>query len=258
MNNIKTKTFTKEASIFTRAFIWAGVSFLLICLIGVATWAVTDPGGVLKDLGTKKYDWDYLYVSRVASTLTRVSFAAIGLIFVSGIMRIVWWFRFNKASKTFIYVNYVIYIVAQGLGFGILFTTWRAQEIMTVFGISGLAFLAMAWAGYIAKDLSKMAPFLIIGSLFMMIITIPMLIMSFMIDLDGLWFAWTIGIGILTLMYTMFDVWQLKKTSEFMTAQNGSDELTEFRIVSWFGFRLLTDMVQLVWVMVRLYMRYNR
>ena len=252
------KIFTKEASIFTRAFTWSGLSFLLICLLGVITWSVADPLGTLKGLGTKQFDWANVYNLKVMSNITKISMLSIGLVFASGIMRIVWWFRFNTASKTFIYTNYVIYIIAQGLGFGLLFTTWRAQEIMSVFGIAGLAFLAMAWAGYIAKDLSKLAPFLIIGSIFMMIITLPMIVLSFVLNLSGLWFAWTVGIGILTLLFIMFDVWQLKKTSEFMKASGGADELTEFRIVSWFGFRLLSDMVQLVWVLARLYMRFNR
>ena len=254
----KNRIFTKEASIFTKAFTWAGVSFLLICLLGIITWLVADPLGTLQGLGTKKFDWSNVYNLRAMSNITRISMFSIGLIFVSGIMRLVWWFRFNTASKAFIYTNYVIYIVAQGLGFGLLFTTWRAQEIMSIFGVAGLGFLAMAWAGYIAKDLSKMAPFLIMASLFMMILTLPMVILSFTTNLDNLWFLWTIGIGILTLLFIMFDVWQLRKTSEFIVASGGTDELTEFRIISWFGFRLLSDMVQLVWVMARLYMRFNR
>lgn len=253
------RVFTKEATIFTKSFTWAGVSFLLICLLGLATWSVADPAGVLKGLGNKRFDWANVYNLKAMSNITKISMFSIGLIFVSGIMRMVWWFRFNTASKTFIYSNYAIYIIAQGLGFGLLFTTWRAQEIMTIFGIAGLAFLAMAWAGYIAKDLSKMAPFLIMGSVFMMIITIPMVILSFTGIVSGnLWFVWTIGMGFLTLLFIMFDVWQLKKTSEFITASGGTDELTEFRIVTWFGFRLLSDMVQLVWIMARIYMRYHR
>ncbi|WKX02204.1 Bax inhibitor-1 family protein [Candidatus Mycoplasma mahonii] len=257
-SNNENKVWVGQSKVFTKAFSYASIAFMIITLIGVAVWQIINQTGVLAGLASaKSYDFEMyskIATSSDAAMLAKVSFVGMGLIMVSFVIRIIWTFRFMKASKTFIIVNYLVYVAAQGIGFGILFTMWKAQDILIAFGVAGVLFGVMAFAGYKARDLSKLGVFLFYGSIAMLVLGIISMILYFSgIYSDKLIFVYFLAAGVLTLLYISYDVWLLKKFSEKLEHTN--DPEMEFRISAFFGFRLLTDIVQLIWIVLRL-MRY--
>ena len=254
MNKIKRKIMSREATIFSSAFGVAAAGFLIICLIGVGVWMTVDATGVLKGYGTGKYDWS-MYKNMTGDSkvalIGKISIASMVLIMLSFVLRMIWAFRFQRASKVFIYTVFTVYILAQGLGFGILFTLWRAQELFIIFGVAGSMFGIMAFAGYKAKDLSRLGVFLFYASIGLMVLAGISLIMFFTGVYDNtMVFIITIVTGVLTLLYTMYDVWILRKFSE--NEGLAYDEDMRFRLIMFFGFRLLTDIVHMIWTMARL------
>ena len=259
MNSTKRKTMSKETTIFTRAFGVAAIGFILISLIGLIVWLTVDATGLLRGIGDKKFDWSMyknMQGSDKMAVLGKVSIAAMGLIMVSFVLRIIWAFRFRTAGKFFIYSVFTIYIIAQGLGFGIMFTLWRAQDLLIIFGVAGVMFATMSFAGYKARDLSRMGVYLFYAMIGLMVLSGISMILYFSGVYDStLIFIIVLGSGVLTLLYTMYDVWLLKKFSQNEELQY--DEEMKFRIVMFFGFRLLTDIVQMIWTVARL-MRFFR
>ena len=259
MDSIKRKTMTKETTIFTKAFGVAAFGFILISLIGVIVWLSVDASGLLRDISNKKFDWSMyknMQGSDKMAMLGKISIAAMALIMISFVLRIIWAFRFRTAGKFFIYSVFSIYIVAQGLGFGILFTLWRAQDLLIIFGVAGGMFAVMSFAGYKAKDLSRMGIYLFYATIGLLVLSAISMILYFTGIYDNvLIFIIILGSGVITLLYTMYDVWLLKKFSR--TQGLNYDDDMRFRIIMFFGFRLLTDLVQLVWTVARL-LRYFR
>ena len=192
--------------------------------------------------------------------ITKLSIASFALIVISGISSLIWTFRVMTVSKVFIFVNYALYIAAQGISFGFLFLIMKSSELLAVFGISGGLFIVMALVGYFSKNLSGMGRYLIFGSLFIFILWIINLIITLTTTVNSdkhRWlseFIW-IGTGLLMLGFIAFDVWRLKRFSAWASA---SDEDMKFRITAYFGFRLLSDLIALVWVVARMYLRSRR
>jgi FtsH-binding integral membrane protein len=169
------------------------------------------------------------------------------------ILSIYWQFRFLKVSNTFMYVVFGVYILAQGFGFGILFTTWNAIELIGIFAIGGGLFTAMGTYGYFAKDLSSWGRILSIYGLtiFVMWLISFLLIYLGIINAKASYSMFTIAFGILFLGYTAYDVWLLKKTSQWQEATGNLNEEMEYRLTLFFGFRLLVDLIGLIWIVVR-------
>ena len=153
-------------------------------------------------------------------------------------------FRINRASKPFIFITFGIYIVAQGLGFGILFTILKAIELITIFAIGGGIFIAMAAAGYLAKNLMGMAPFLIAGTIVIILSSLIAMILYFAgIYSDVFIMIITFGSGVLFAAYTAFDVNMIKLSSQY---NNLTEDDDHFRLVMFFGFKLLIDLISLI------------
>jgi len=271
---IKTKTRTTEQRILTRAFAWAGIAFMLIAAIGAITFSAmnntTLGREIHEQIGNRKFNFSKIYgnvsFDGGMKMITKLSFAAFGLIIISSVTSIIWAFRMMKASKVFIFVNYAVYIAANGISFGFLFLTMNAMELVSIFAIAGGIFIVMAAVGYFSKDLSGMGRYLFFGSIFIGIIAI----VNLGLTLGGVWnssyshgttpwlvqIMW-IGTGLLMMGFTAFDVWRLKKLSAWAEA-NGSDSEMNFRLTAFFGFRLLTDLVGLIWTVARIYMASRR
>lgn len=255
--NYGNQTWSAEGKLFVKAFTWTSVAFLAICLIGFSTNQIIDQYGLLKGLAdVESFDWamyQQITESGAVAKLAQVSMISMILIFVSFIIRIVWTFKVFTASKTFIYINYAVYVVAQGLGFGILFTTWKAQEILIVFGVAGFLFGIMALAGWKAKRLENLTYFLIAGTIAMMVLGLFSMILFFTgVYSEPLIFVYFLLAGFLTLGYIVFDVAMLRRYASSINAYGDSE--MEFRIASFFGFRLLTDLVNLIYILLRMFL----
>ncbi len=252
---------TNEQSVITSVFSYAGFSFLSICAIGLAVWGILGGIGLLDILGDRRFDWNiYRQIASqnpgALKTLGFLSIIGIILLLLSWILRIIWIFRYDRVSKPFIYTVYTAFIIGQGVGFGFLFATWNAPDLLAIFGISGGLFAIMAVAGYFSKNLRGMLPFMIIGIIavfFLMIINTILLLSGVYSSQINFWILTLMTV--LSLMYIMFDLWWIKRTNEAFNRAAFVDKDDRFRIVAFLAFQLLTDFIWLFWNIVRMYAR---
>ena len=242
---------TKQRKLVSKSFLVTGVSFALICLIGYVSSIIVDSAGLLKGLDTTKtFD---LSIYRTFGRLARLSLAS-GVLLIISIFLSVWWnVRFMRVSKTFMHVAFGVYILAQGFAFGTLFAVWNIRDIIWVFGLGGTLFGIMGFVGYYSRDLSSWGRLLFIYSfvvLFCWLISYVLILIGF-INARASYSMMTLAFGILFLGYTAYDVWLLKKTAQWRESIGDLDQDTEYRIILFFGYRLLVDLVGLIWVMAR-------
>ncbi len=260
-----TRTTSKDRTIMSRAFLMAGTGFLLIMLIGFITKEVVDASGIVKSelhslRGSRLNMSIYKSIEGTGEyvRLARLSIASMVLIILSSVLRMVWAFRVSTATKPFIFLAFGAYIAAQGVCFGVLFITWNAIELLGIFGVGGGVFAIMAVIGYFSKDLSPMRPYLIGGSIILFIGSILTIVLYFAgIYSDKLIMIMTLLSLVLFMGFTAYDMWRLKRTSEWAEV-HGMDDVMRFRIAAYFGFRLLSDLIAIIWVIVRIYIRKGR
>ena len=254
-NVINEKTFLRKS------FLVAGIGFFSICLIGLIVNFIVDGSGILKEEldSSSRFNFSMYKKMKLAgalSRLARISVFGMGLIVISTVLNLVWAFRALKASKGFIYTTFSIYVLSQGIGFGTLFLTWKAIDLIAVFGIASAMFLIMATIGYTSKNLLPLGKWLIIGSLFAFVFGIIGVILylagayseTFSLIIYSLF-------GFLVLGWIAFDVWSIKRTSQYAASVGGFDEVIEFRLIMWSGFKLLSDFVALIWIIAHFYQR---
>lgn len=255
---------TKEQSILTSVFSYAGISFLSVCAIGFAVWGMIASSGLLKVLGNGRFNWDiYRQIASqnpsAVKTIGYLSMIGGVLIILSFILRIFWIFRFDRVSKPFIYTVYASFIIGQGVGFGFLFASWNAPDLIAIFGITGGLFAVMAITGYFAKNLRGMIPFLVVGGLAVFVLAmINTILYASGIYNDKLTFLFLTLSGIMAFLYIMFDVWWIKRTNDSFSQAAFMDKDDRFRLVAFFAFQLLTDFIWLLWTVARIYARIRK
>lgn len=246
-------------SLLKKSFLVAGMLFAVVCIIGFIVKAIIDRSGALSDYYASSSAWDTSFL-----TQNTTDFRVVKLIFGFGVICIIaswicsliWAFRISKASKAFIVVNYVLFAIAQGVGFSSLFIVFKATELLAIFGIAGGIFLAMGAAGYIIKDGTKLLPFIFIGFAVSTVLSVISIIMYFSnVYSDNFILFITVFTGFMTCIYIMFDVWYIRRSGQFYEMQTLNDPDMAFRLVSFFAFRLASDLVSLVWTVARLYLR---
>ena len=242
---------TKQRKIVSKSFLVTGFSFALICLIGYVSSIIVDSAGLLRGLDTTKtFD---LGVYRSFGRLARLTLASGVLLIVSIVLSVWWSLRFMQVSRTFMFVAFGVYILAQGFAFGTLFAIWNIRDIIWVFGLGGTLFGSMGLVGFFSRDLSSWGRLLFKYSLvliFCWLISYVLISIGF-INARASYSMMTLGFGILFLGYTAYDVWLLKKTAQWKESLGQLDEDMEQRIVLFFGYRLLVDLVGLIWVVAR-------
>ncbi len=247
---------TAEQSLLTSVFIWAGTGLLSIFLVGLIIWSILFYSGLLAPLNNGQFNWGIYDLSNQAlQTIRSLSFVGVILIILSFFLRLIWIFRVETVSKTFIYFTFTTYIIAQGIGFGFLFSTWNAPELLAIFGITGGLFAVMALVGIFAKNLRGILPFIIFGGITVLFLGLINMILYFSgIYSNTLIFLVMTLSGLLALAYIAFDIWWIKRTSEFYK-NSFTDPDSRFRLVSFFAFQLLTDFIWLFWIVIRFYSR---
>lgn len=254
------KVHNAEQSLLTSVFIWAGLSLLGVFAIGMICWSIMLSSGVLAVLGDARFNWNiYSELTKGQEGSLRMlgilSVTGSVLILLSWILRLIWVFRFNTVSKQFIMFTYATFIIGQGIGFGFLFATWNAPDLLAIFGITGALFGVMALVGIFAKNLSGLLPYLIGGAIMVFFLAMLNMILYFSgVYNNFLTFIVLTFSGLLALGYIAFDVWWIKRTSE-VYKEHFLDKDSRFRLVAFFAFQLLTDIIWLLWVVIRLYGR---
>lgn len=241
-----------QSSILTRSFLVAGLSFLLICLIG---------------LGFGKLFEYEIYEKGNLSVVNSLYMISILLIFISmfGSMLVFRNLLNQKTSKIIFWIG--LYCLAQGIGFGMLFSLFAEDSwtLILIFGVSGIMFILCAIIGYFmsanaAFSLMKMLSIgWIVTFVLMILMFIPMIIMlSIGGSYAGFQWYYSLIMGIFCLLfmgYISYDVWMISKTSEFAQI---ADSRAFNNLSLFFGYRLLIDFVGLFWTIASLILRFRR
>lgn len=233
LQQAKTGFITKQ-NYLTRSFLWAGIAFLAVFFIGFGL----KTGLVNQNVNTEAF-----------------STAGWVLSIISMVTTIVWSFTFMKASKMFIFIAYGTYVVTQGFGFTMLFLFYNFSDLVYIFAIAGGLFLLMAVCGMVF-NMSSVGKFLLVGMIAVSIMSMVMMILYWTgIYSDTFVFIMTILTGFLFLGYTAFDVWMIKKAGEYSSMSGMVDKEMEFRFIAFFSFRLLSDLIGLIWMVARIVLR---
>lgn len=241
-----------QSSILTRSFLVAGLSFLLICLIG---------------LGFGKLFEYEIYEKGNLSVVNSLYMISILLIFISMFGSILVFRNLlnQKTSKIIFWIG--LYCLAQGIGFGMLFSLFAQDSwtLILMFGVSGIMFILCAVIGYFmsanaAFNLMKMLSIGWIATFILMILMfIPMIFMlSTGASYAGFQWYYSLIMGVFCLLfmgYISYDVWMISKTSEFAQI---ADSRAFNNLSLFFGYRLLIDFVGLFWTITSLVLRFRR
>lgn len=255
----RTPTRIQSNSLLRKSFLTAGLLFAAVCLIGFLTKLIIDQTGAISSaISSSRFDASFFKISSAEANKIKVVFGLGSmLILVSSVLTLFWVFRIERASKAFIVINYVVFALGQGIGFGSLFMVFKAFELIAIFGIAGGIFLAMAGVGFLIKDGTKLWPFMVVGLVASLIIGLVSMGLYFAgIYNDTLIMLSTILTGAMTCLYIVFDIWYIRVSDQFYRLQGDTD--SEFRIVAFMGFRLASDLITLVWTVARFYLRNAR
>jgi hypothetical protein len=219
----------------------------------------------------------YGAADKIGGWITGLWAISIILILVAMILSMVvngkFFLNMGQVKKSLVWSMWIVYIIAEGAGFGILFTAFCVQfsidkgilYLLLIFAAGGVAFLICALIG---KSLStkqmlsfgRFVGYMSIG--FMVVFGICMLIMMIMMFIPNVGWAggamWTLIIGLSTLLflfYMIFDVSMISKTQQFIATD---DKNVVWTVGMIFGFRLLVDLVGLIWNIAILILRFAR
>lgn len=253
--------FYTRTNYLTKSFVWAAIAFAMVFAIGFASWKIVDSTGILTGLFTGSFGSTEVYASHTGALadswnkLETLNIVGIVLSIISLVMTMVWMFKITTASKMFIFLAYGTYIVSQGIGFAFMFMSFNVTELIYIFAIAGGIFGLMAICGLVF-NLQKFGGFLFIGMIAVMIMSLVTLFMSIWMDMEMMYFIMTIVSGFLFMGYTAFDVWFIKKSSQYMQMSGGMlDPQMDFRMTAFFSFKLLSDMIGLIWMIARIVAR---
>lgn len=247
----RVKSYNKsQFSLLTKAFAVAGLAFLLICGIGFG----------FGQLINSQRDW--IAANNVTDALWATSFI---LLMISSVLTIVWCFKLGNASKAFVFMTYAVYIIGWGCSFGIIFALLRVWELASIFGIVGGIMLLMSIIGLCLKDkqafsLMKAMMIVIFASfMFMMVGSIFMFISLFLAPAwlwDWYYFLSWIITAIISCMVIIFTVYQLNNMNEFYNLTDNNQ--LKFNLVMFFGFRILSSLVQIFYLVAMMFIRFRR
>ncbi len=242
----------KQGSILAKSFLVTGISFLLISLIGYGF-------GVL--FSKCVYEWHY---TQIVSSLYIIS---ILLVFISifGSVTAMRNLFTQKTSKIAFWI--ILYSIGQGIGCGMLFSlfTEDSYSMILIFGVCGAMFVLCALVGYLlnmraAFGLAKLLRYGWGAMMFLMLLMfIPMTVMlvSGTTMWGFQWYYWLIlGLSALLFMgYISYDVWMITNTAQFLNIDNSRAEIN---LVLYFGYKLLVDLMGLLWTVATIFARFGR
>lgn len=244
-----------QVSLLTKALLIAGISFLLICAIGVG----------FGFLFQSKSDW-----WAQSEVYNGLMWGSIIGILVSMILSMFWASKIMTAKPWFTTLVFFVYIVAQGCGFGIIFGISSLFQLGLIFGVSGLIFLITGITGLLIKDKAAMTfrKFIMIGS---MIALGLMFIISMVWMFDAIFFSYgmfgvgamqwfyyfaMLMMGLVMMGYMAYDIYMIQKIDTFLNVDDNA--LARNNIAFFFGYKLLVDLVGILWIVAMFVLRFTR
>lgn len=249
------RTFTKtQVSLLTKSMLIAGIAFLI--------------------LGGASFGWMALFTSKLeGNDIYRIGFPIFMITLILGmVVSMMWVANMLKNGSVGLTVScYLLYILSESVAFGWLFGIADHEGKGSWLGV---LFFVVAFAFLMSTLIAKVISFrsIITMGKIMGIVGITMLVsflMFFILMLVNI-FVWNPGVGmaqdtfclvimlgmtVVSFLYLIIDIWSISKVSEFqdMTGQ-------EFpKIMTWFcGFRLLTDLVNVLFILLLWLIRFSR
>lgn len=220
----------KQTNLLTRSSIYAGLAFLLVCLIGLGTYHIFQTNmNIAFNLGT------------IGSIFSLISFAMIIWFYISG---------HNWGIKKYIFL-YLVYCISQGIGFGSLFLMFNGQELLFIFGLTGVIMLTN---GIIAPRLSKKTAYTIQKALMISLISYFLFYgIYFLITMlnsshasgesnSYLMIGLTMLMGLIQVLYNVYIFYAISKMDDFMNASNSYSPTLPLM----FGFCLLVSAIGII------------
>ena len=263
MKNISIQR-TKEKTLFNQSLKWGTILFLAVALVGtmisVSVKNTTEMGNFISS--RDRFDFSALKDIKISTGTLKLigtlSIFSMGLIFISSIFNLYFMFKIRTISPITVNVALTLFVIADGTGFGLLFLTMNAVELMAIFGIAGGIFGAIWLSTYFIKSMSWAMPVLIVG----MGITLVLSILSISLYAAGVYddkliLFMNIFSGMLTVLWIMWELWYIRRMSEWMDWESMS-ERDKYVYPRFFGYRLASDMIGLIWRIAYFMMRmYN-
>lgn len=241
MQNSAVKSYSKpQLAILGKSSLYAGLGFVLICLIGFGFFYALQAGNV-----------------------SYSTFRSLGIIFSFLWLGSMIWFMFDRNFTKMKYgILYSIFIISQAISFVSLFSLFNGTELMLIFGVAGLAMVVTGLIGYFlppkfANSLMKLLMISIVVSLIFSLLAVVGMIFGFRI-LDNGGSQWyiilaTVLSSFICVGYNVFLFYSISKTSEFL--QEGESNTL---VCLYMGFLLLVSYVQLVWLIARLFLIFGK
>jgi len=237
-----------QTSLLAKALLIAGIGFVLICGLSVL------------------FMWAFLHLDPSVLIQANILFPVVfGCLLLSmGIsmlwMKILWK---GKATGLTILV-YSLYIISMSVGFGFLFARlWLLQYkiIFLAFGVTGLLFLLLALISKVigARGMITFGKIVMVTGIISGILFFAFMITMLIVGITGGWggaslinaYSWLILAltSFAMFFYIIVDIKVISKASEF-NEYTGVSEMAP-AVVWYFGFKLLSDIVNLLfWVVI--------
>lgn len=210
--------------------------------------------GLLAVAGIGYLFYFFVFVKNTISieTMWGISGAALLLTIVSMLF-----FSFSQPSFLKYAFIFTIYIFSSGIGFSSLFAIFSGAELLMIFGVAGITMFISAILGYIL-------PTNIIGSLFKfsMLLMMFLIIFSLAFSLITVYSfssynlpTWSIVVTVLmAVICVIYNIFLFHSMSRMQSFQGEEIDNKSFLLISLsFAFSLLVSIIQLIWIIARLY-----
>lgn len=243
----------KTSSLLSKCLMVAGIGFVVIFAMAFALFQLM-----------LKFENQILGKQEIIAGLM---IGSVILLIVSMIMSVVLWMRIEKCSPITIFFAMAFYSIAEGISFGIFFfalkleTTYNTLDFLFIFLIVGLIFSITGLIGNLLsnKAFVSFTKFIIIATFSFLAMYLIFFIVSFF-AFNSKYFNYMSYIiygisGILTILYLVWDFAAIRKLDSFVSLK---EDAIQRKYVLMFGFKLLIDLIALVWHVIRLYMLIKR
>jgi len=242
--------FKKQYSVLSKSLLIAGVGFILIFAFSFGLYQLL---------------WQKMGYTTNNNVIISLYAVSILMLLATIIMAMIVVPRIMKVKLGSIIALTTLYGLANGISFGVLFyavqTTSGVQDNFNVGGlcwcflIAGGIFLLTGFIGTLlsVRFTLSLGKFLMIATLIYFVAFLVIVILSIcgvvvtdkvFLAIYGIW-------GFLMCLYVMLDFSMIKKSQPFISMQEDS---IQTKFVWMFGFMLLVDLIQLVWVAIRIYL----
>lgn len=254
MENVQIKITKREysksqVSLLTRSMLIAGIAFVII--------------------GACSYGFAKLFENMLGTTYTPIGLLICLLTLIASmVISSLWTINMFKSGSWGLTITcYLLYILMTSVAFGWIFSLGFNQQLWwlpVIFAVAGGVFLItfaiaklMSLRGVVT--MGKIIGATAIAMSILMIVFLVIMIVALATQNGGVVLAGDAlcslimaGMALISFLYIIIDIWRIQKLSQFADEQG----IEQTKIMPWlFGFSLLTDLINVVFWMIILFIR---